>query len=78
MPNTINNGIRHFILLMQHIKTLSSHTGYVYALLVLSDGSLVSCSYDKTIKIWKYCINLIYSLAEATLIDWYFCHLYID
>jgi len=37
---------------IHNIKTLTGHTNYVYALTVLPDGSLVSGSEDKTIKIW--------------------------
>ncbi len=35
------------------IKTLKGHNGFVRDLLLLPNGSLVSCSEDKTIKVWN-------------------------
>ena len=35
------------------IRTLMGHTGSVNCLIVLKDGKLVSCSADKTIRIWN-------------------------
>lgn len=36
----------------KNIETLEGHSGWIYALSLLSDGRLVSGSYDKTIIIW--------------------------
>ena len=35
-----------------NIKIINEHSDDVYSLLLLSDGRLASCSYDKTIKIY--------------------------
>ena len=34
------------------IKTITGHTDYVNSLLHLKDGSVASCSYDNTIRIY--------------------------
>ena len=36
----------------EYLKSLTSHTDHIYGLTTLKDGTLVSCSKDRTIKFW--------------------------
>ena len=38
---------------INNIKTINEHSNYIKSLLLLSDGRLASCSFDKTIKIYN-------------------------
>ena len=38
----------------QYKITKKNHKGYVYDLLLIDDNTFLSCSKDKTIKVWKY------------------------
>ena len=37
----------------QTLKKLKGHTGWVNALVLIQDGTLVSCSRDETIRLWN-------------------------
>ncbi len=41
------------------LKSIKGHTNFVFSLAVLPDGSLISSSDDKTIKIWNISENYI-------------------
>jgi len=37
----------------EYVRTLHGHTGFVYDMIMLSNGYLCSCSVDKSIKLWN-------------------------
>jgi WD40 repeat protein len=52
----------------QCIRTLTRHTGCVYALVLLPNGQVVSGSSDDTLKVWDV-INPINRLIEEVIGD---------
>lgn len=51
--NQKNNNNNNSEIFYKCISTLTGHTDFIYCLIELSTGELVSGSYDKTIKIWN-------------------------
>ena len=49
---------------IKNIKTIKGHSDYFNSLLLLNDGRIVSCSNDKTIKVWN-----IYDISNDNQCD---------